>query len=157
MSFEIIDSQEKLDAIVKERLDRQKKQFEGYMSPSDVQSLKDGYEEKLSKMKDYEGYTSPNDLASIKTDYQTKIDALTNENSSLKLSALKQDVAYEYKIPRDMASRLKGETKEEIQQDASTFAKYMGSSKTVVTPLAEPSNGADGKAEIKNLLSQLKG
>lgn len=157
MSFEVIDTQEKFDLAVKDRLERQAKKYEGYMSPSDVQALKDGYEEKLKNIPSYEGYTSPDDLKTIKDEYDAKINTLTSENNSLKLSSLKQDVAYEYKIPRDMASRLKGDTEDDIRADADLMSKYIKQG-TMVAPLADPnpSKGDLSKESKIALLSQLK-
>lgn len=157
MSFEVIDTQEKFDTAVKDRLERQAKKYEGYMSPSDVQSLKDEYEEKLKNIPSYEGYTSPDDLKTIKDEYDSKISSLTNENNSLKLSSLKQDIAYEYKIPRDMANRLRGENEDDIRKDADLMSKYIGG-KTIVTPLADPNTSAQDarKANAKNILAQLR-
>lgn len=156
MSFKTIETQEELDAILKDRLERQSKKFEGFMSPEDVQKLKDGYEEKLSNQKSYDGYTSPEDLNKIKSDYDSQITSLTNENKSLKSTALKQDIAYEYKLPRDMASRLKGETEEELRKDADTLSSYVSQS-TQVAPLADSSINSDGGSDsnIQNLISQL--
>ena len=39
MSFEPITSQEKLDEIIKERLDREKKKYDGYLSKDDVTTV----------------------------------------------------------------------------------------------------------------------
>ncbi len=155
MSFKTIETQEELDAILKDRLERQSKKYEGYLSPDEVKKLKHGYEEKLNSQPSYEGYTSPDDLNQIKADYDKTISDLTDENTKLKTTALKQDIAYEYKIPRDMASRLNGTTEEELRKDADTLSSYISAS-TKVAPLADPSiNSSGGKSEIHNLISQL--
>ena len=155
MAFKAIESQEEFDLAVKDRLERQAKKYEGYMSPDKVQELKNGYEEKLKNQPSYEGYTSPDDLNQIKKDYDQTINNLTSENAKLKKTALKQDIAYEYKIPRDMASRLRGETEEELRKDADVMATYISQS-TTVAPLADPSINSDGgKSDIHNLISQL--
>lgn len=155
MPFKVIETQEAFDLAVKDRLERQAKKYEGYLSPDEVQKLKNGYEEKLNSQPSYEGYTSPDELNRIKSEYDSKINELTNENSSLKTTALKQDIAYEYKIPRDMASRLNGSTEEELRKDADKLSSYISSS-TKVAPLADPSINLMGeKSEIHNLISQL--
>ncbi len=155
MSFKMIETQEELDAILKDRLERQAKKYEGYLSPDDVQKLKNGYEEKLKSQPSYEGYTSPDDLNKIKADYDQQINGLTDENKKLKMTALKQDIAYEYKIPRDMASRLNGQNEEELRKDADTLSSYISNSNKVA-PLADPSiNSNGGKSEVLNLIQQL--
>lgn len=56
MSFTPINTQEEFDDAIKERLAREKKKYEGYMSPDDVQALKDTYStsnsEELKNLKD---------------------------------------------------------------------------------------------------------
>lgn len=43
MSFTPINTQEEFDKAIQKRLAREKEKYEGYMSPEDVQALKDTY------------------------------------------------------------------------------------------------------------------
>ena len=44
MAFKTIETQEELDNIIKDRLERERAKYNGYMSAEDVQKLKDTYE-----------------------------------------------------------------------------------------------------------------
>lgn len=156
MEFEPIETQEKFNELIRERLARENKKYEGWTSPDKLQEIKDGYEQSANKK--YEGYTSPEDLQTIKKDYELQIETVKNENSSLKASRLRSKVANEFKLPAEMASRLQGTTEEELRTDAKTLAELVSTNKAVVLPLHDGSTGGTtGKnAAIKELLSQLK-
>ena len=62
--FKEIKTQEEFDTAIKERLARENKKYEGFVSPDKLAELKADYEKEISKK--YEGYTSPDDLATMK-------------------------------------------------------------------------------------------
>ena len=62
--FKEIKTQEEFDTAIKERLARENKKYEGFVSPDKLAELKVDYEKEISKK--YEGYTSPDDLATMK-------------------------------------------------------------------------------------------
>ena len=61
--FKEIKTQEEFDTAIKERLARENKKYEGFVSPDKLAELKADYEKEISKK--YEGYTSPDDLATM--------------------------------------------------------------------------------------------
>ena len=69
--FKEIKTQEEFDTAIKERLARENKKYEGFVSPDKLAELKADYEKEISKK--YEGYTSPDDLATMKKEYEGKI------------------------------------------------------------------------------------
>lgn len=163
MSFKTIETQEDLDKIIKERLDRVEKKYEGYIS-------KEKFDEEIKKVKDgYIGFTSPEELKKVKDDYDSKlaktkestdelnrqISDLTKENGEIKLREMKYNVAHEFGIPRGMVDRLRGTTKEEIEQDAKSLSSFVKHT-TPSQAMAEQQFGTskDSKAGVKKLLNQ---
>lgn len=156
MDFKPIETQEQFEDAIRDRVDRINKKYESWKSPDKLQEIKDGYEQNASKK--FEGYTSPEDLQTMKNDYETQIQAVKNENSSLKASQLRSKVANEFKLPTEMASRLQGSTEEELRADAKTLAELVSTNKAIVLPLHGGSTGGNTNknAAIKELLSQFK-
>lgn len=156
MDFKPIETQEQFDEVIRERLARENKKYEGWTSPDKLQEIKDGYEKNASKK--YEGYTSPEDLQTMKNNYESQLEIIRKENTSLKASQLRSKVANEFKLPTEMASRLQGTTEEELRTDAKTLAELVSANKTVVLPLHGGSTGGNTNknAAIKELLSQFK-
>lgn len=156
MDFKPIETQEQFDEVIRERLARENKKYEGWTSPDKLQEIKDGYEQNASKK--FEGYTSPEDLQTMKNNYESQLETIRNENTSLKASQLRSKVANEFKLPAEMASRLQGTTEEELRTDAKTLAELVSTNKAIVLPLHGGSTGGstDKNAAVKELLSQFK-
>lgn len=136
--FKVINTEEEFEAAVSERIKQERaainKQYEGYMSPEDVQ-------------KKYKGYLSPDEVA--------KMDAKIKAYES---SAVKTKIAFETGIPYELASRLSGDDEDAIRRDAAAMAKYLRSSQ-VEPPLGstEPTSVDSNRAAIKSMLDGLKG
>lgn len=111
--FKEIKTQEEFDAAIKDRLARENKKYEGFVSPDKLAELKADYEKEISKK--YENYTSPDDLENMKKDYEGKI-------AKYESDSVKTRIANEMGLPSSIASRLKGANEEEIRKDAESFA-----------------------------------
>lgn len=111
--FKEIKTQEEFDAAIKDRLARENKKYEGFVSPDKLAELKADYEKEISKK--YENYTSPDDLANMKKDYEVKI-------AKYETDSVKTRIANEMGLPSSIASRLNGSNEEEIRKDAESFA-----------------------------------
>jgi len=139
--FTPIETQEQLDALLKERLTRdresQAKKYEGWTSPEDLQKLTEGYNEKIKAMESA--------AAATKKTLEEK-DAVIAESAKYRTDLAKTKIALEVGIPYEMAGRLTGETEEEIKADAEALAKLIGKQKQVA-PLGsgEPELGGKGK------------
>lgn len=124
--FKPIESQEALDAIIKERLDRNtksvtdevSKKYQGWISPDDAKKSSDKITELEGKL----------------TEKDTQISALTTKNNEYAAASLKQRIAHEKNIPFELADRLTGTTEEEIRKDADTFAQYANNHPQKPTP-----------------------
>ena len=99
MEFKKIETQEQFDEAIKDRLAREAKKYEGYMSPEDVAKLND--------------------------DFSKKIEELNNQIKRYETNSVKMRICLNNGLPFEMASRLTGTTEEEIQKDAEQLAKLM--------------------------------
>ena len=118
--FKTIETQEALDAIIKNRLERNTKsvtdsvtaeitkKFEGYISPDDAKKSADQIAALTEKLRESE----------------TKIAELTAKNSAYEISSVKMKIAQETGLPIELADRLSGNTEEELRKDAETLAKF---------------------------------
>lgn len=150
--FKAIETQEQLDAILKERLARQKESIEKNFAD---------YEQLKKKVGDLESANqklgqSATESASKLTEYEKQIAEKDLKIKGYEANSVKNRIALEVGLPFEMASRLKGETEEEIRKDAELLFKAIGSSKPVA-PLANPEVSTDGKNQAyQNMLANLK-
>lgn len=127
--FKPIETQEALDAIIKDRIDRAKKsaadeaakKYEGYLSPDDVKKHTDQIAALTEKLKESE----------------TKIADLTAKNSAYEIASVKTKIAHEVGLPYELADRLSGTTEEEIRKDADALSMF------AMHPQATPSFSAE--------------
>ena len=115
--FKIIETQEQLDEIIKNRIERVKAKYADYDSLSakvqDLETEKLKLTELLDKQKEIEG-TDKNKIAELEKGIQ-----------SWETKALKQKVAIKYNLPFDLADRLKGDSEESLTEDAERLASLM--------------------------------
>ena len=147
--FKTIETQEQLDAIITDRIKRAqettRKEFEGFLSPEDVEKKYAGYLSPEAEKKKYAGYLSPEEAA--KKDAKIK---------GYETNSVKMRIAHENGIPFELAERLSGESEDDIRKDAETMAKYL--QRKNVPPLAstEPEGIDTKRAAVKKMLSDLK-
>lgn len=123
--FTPITTQEQLEAVLKDRLERQSKKFEsekadlekkysGYMASDDVTKLKQSYEDQIKDL---------NTKVEAGASVQTELDNAKKQIEAQKIDSLRIKTALENGIPYEFADRLKGTTAEELTADAKLFAK----------------------------------
>ena len=135
MAFKTIETQEELDSIIKDRLDRERAKYNGYMSAEDVQKLKDTYE--ATTKAENEKYSA---LEKEKEDLMAKV-------KGYEVGTLKTKVALDNGLPIGVTDYLKGETEEELTESAKTLSS-MFTSKADHKP-KEP-DGTPGAPQGKN-------
>lgn len=150
--FKPITTQEEFDAAIKDRIARNTKsvteevtkKFEGFISPQDIEAKTKNLTDKI------------NTLTTQAAEKDKSIADLTAENKSMKLSALKSKIAHEKGLPFELASRLSGETEDDIGKDADALAKLVSASQPPA-PLgsAEPVPESDAKAALMGVLGDL--
>lgn len=122
--FKVIETQEELDAVLQKRLERKEREvqekYKGFTSPDDVEKIKADYEAKI-KAKDEEMKKAAEKYA----ENDKVVSDLTLRAENAEKSLLRAEVASEHKLPYELASRLLGETKEDMQKDAELLASYM--------------------------------
>lgn len=110
MAFKTIETQEELDAIIKDRLERERAKYNGYMSAEDVQKLKDTYE--ANAKAENEKYSA---LEKEKESLMTKL-------KGFEVGTLKTKVALANGLPIGVTDYLKGETEEELTESAKALS-----------------------------------
>ena len=120
MAFKTIETQEQFDEAIKERLERESKKYEGYMSPSDVAKLQDDYKKQLE-----DATKSTSDYTKQIEDLNKSILEKDSKISQYETNSVKMRICLNNGLPFEMASRLTGTTEEEIQKDAEQLAKLM--------------------------------
>lgn len=152
--FNPINTQEEFDAKIKDRLAREResitKKYEGWVSPEDHAKSLEDYQKQIAEI-----------TASHSQDSET-IKTLTAQVKSFETANLKSKVAYELGLPYGMASRIAGETEEEIRKDAQSLKDLIGTSKpqapqaTTEPRLSQSPEKAAQNAEYRKLLNSIK-
>lgn len=140
--FTPITSQEALDAVLKDRLNRQNEKHAREMS------------EITAKYKDYDALKTQNseyaqqitDLNSALEEskqkvagYDSQIAEMDAKISAYEVSIMKSNIAATYGLAPELAQRLSGETEEELKADAEKLSAIVGKSHKVA-PLADVTN-----------------
>lgn len=150
--FKPIETQEELNRLISSRLERAK------------ESVKKEYEEKY---KDYDAYkVQIETLNDEKTSLENQLnelnekvsafDTLSTKTKQLETENLKVKIALSEGIPFEMASRLAGETEEEIKKDAKAMANFITVSKPMPKRSTEQKQKEVGEEAYRNLLKGLK-
>lgn len=146
--FKPIETQEELDRIIQDRLNRQKEKY------SDYDKIKTRNAELETKVGTLESTIEESSNAA-KTHEQIVAD-LNAKIAGYETSSLRTRIALQNGLPLDLADRLVGEDEASIKADAERLAAFM-KPKTTVPPLRsqEPSLGADEDADLKAMLKNL--
>ena len=147
--FRVIETQEQLEEVLKERLKREretvKKEFEGHLSPAEV-------EEK------YKGYLSPADAEAKYKDYLSPEDAtkLRTQIKGYETDSVKTRIAHELGLSYSAVEFLKGDDEAAIRKSAENLKGLVGTGETA--PLANlEQNPSATDAALRNTLKGLKG
>lgn len=155
--FKQIETQEQLDAIIKERLDRaEKKQAEkyaGYLSPEEVDAKVADLNKQIEDLGN--SLTGANDKA--KTDAEA-IAGLEAKVKNYETASVKSRIAHEVGIPYELANKLSGETEEDIRKDAEAMKPFV--TKSITPPLRNPEapdagSGDATRDSMKKLVEKL--
>lgn len=145
--FTPITTQEELNSVIGDRLNRQKESIEAkYSDYDEVKSTNKTLQAEIEKLKD-------------ETSEKIKsFDDIKNELDSLKLERMKHDVARKNGIPFEMATRLSGNNEKELEEDAKTMASFFTKSKSQAPLKTYENKQVDEKTTAyKKLLKDLKG
>lgn len=160
MAFEAITTQEQLEGVIKDRLEREREKFAGF---EDYKKKAGEYDELKKKADGYEAtiadYKKAVDGDDKTPGYKKQLEELKGKVKGYETSSVKMRIAHENGIPYELAERLSGDDEEAIKKDAESMAKFLKASGRRA-PLAstEPEGGLDEKREaMKKMLTGLKG
>ena len=148
--FKVIETQEQLEEVLKERLKRERetteKKYESYLSPEDVE-------------KKYKDHLSPDAVKEKYKDYLTPEEA-AKLNAKLKgyeTDSVKTRIAHEMGLSYDAVGFLSGEDEESIKKSAEKLKGLVGA--TNIAPLASTEQALENEKDtaLKNTLKGLKG
>lgn len=149
MAFEPIETQEAFDAMIADRLKRERdnvtKTFEGWMSPADhekaVEQMKKELDEATDKL----------------AESQEAAKELTAKVRKYESDSAKTRIAHELGLPFEMADRLRGDDEAAMRKDGEALAAIMRSTQGgAPAATAEPIQAKDSKtAAYQSLLQSL--
>lgn len=134
--FTPINTQEEFDAAIADRIKREREKYSDY-----------------------------NDLKQAAADHQKTVDdlnaqiaTLKTQNSAYETASVKTRIAHEMGLPYEFASRLKGDTEEDIRKDAETMKGFVGSGNYVPPLRSDEKAGdeSDVRASLRGMLSGMK-
>lgn len=143
-------TQEEVNSLIKERLDRAEKKYTGYLSPEEAEQKSKGLADQIASLTSELERSKAGAADSAKTiaELQGKINKFEND-------ALKVRVATAAGLSAELASRLTGTTEDELKADAEKLKTAVGGQ--VVVPLRNPEADAEDKnADLKSMLSNLR-
>lgn len=153
--FKVIETQEQLDKVIGERIRRaEEKAAEKYNDYEAIKTQNAEYVTQISQLQEQ----LQKQTETINGN-QSIVDDLKAQVQNYESSSLKTKVALEIGLPYQMASRLSGNTEEEIRSDAEAMAKLIGSQKPVAPlgssePVVTNSKDADWKKLAASLINE---
>lgn len=121
--FKVIETQEDFDKAIKDRLDRKEKEvaekYKEFMPPEKVSAMKAEYEKRLG-----EAQKTVQDATAKLSDHDKIVSELTQRATDAEGKLMKNRIAHEKGIPLELASRLIGNTEEELTKDAEAMSAF---------------------------------
>lgn len=152
--FKPIETQEDFDKAIKSRLaqkDREaEEKYKDYLSPDKVAAMKADFEKQLSEANDKVKAAQD----SVKP-LEDSVSQLTKRAETAENSLLKNKIAYEHKLPLELANRLIGSTEEELTKDAESLSGLI--KPTSAPPLHISSKNNPSAASGNGMASLLEG
>lgn len=146
--FKVIETQEQLDAVIKQRIERERSKYADYES---LKAKGAELETQIGALKQQLENAASEKAASSKT-----IEDLTAKVKAHETASAKTAIALEVGIPYELAQRLNGETPEDIRKDAE---KLLGVVRSVspTAPLYNPDQAQTDKkdAALRGMLKDL--
>lgn len=150
--FTPIETQEDFDKAIKSRLAQKDREladkYKDYLSPEKAEAMKADFEKKLE-----EANKTVKEAQEKLSSHDQTVSELTQRAEMAEATLLKNTVAYEHKIPLELAGRLIGSTKEELDKDAETISGLLKPQSTpplhTGTQTTNTNNGLDaGMAQL---------
>lgn len=151
--FKVIETQEQLDAIIKDRIARaEAKAVEKYADYEEIKAQSADKDKQIAalseKLEKQSGQTA---------DYDSKISELQAKVDEYAKAAVKTKIAHEVGLPYELAKKLEGDNEEAIRADAESMAKLIKPAAAPLgsnEPITQASNPTD--AAFMSMLNDLK-
>ncbi|WP_438730295.1 capsid assembly scaffolding protein Gp46 family protein [Enterococcus sp. AZ128] len=134
MTFKVIETQEELDEIIKDRLKRQKESFDKELA--DLEQLKTRNSELETEVGTLQSTIEETKTATSQHD-QT-VSELKSKIAGYETANLRTKIAVQNGLPLDLADRLVGEDEDSLKADAERLSKFMKPKFTPPTKSTEP-------------------
>lgn len=149
--FKVIETQEQLNEIIKERVSRAKKAVEEKYTD---------YDELKTKVNDYENQIgqlqTSLDEATVKINgHKEEVDKLNGRIKDYETQSVKLRIAREAGLPYELASKLAGTNEDELKADAELLMKYVSRSAPPLRQTETPVGNSKVSA-YKELAQSLK-
>lgn len=150
--FAPITTQEQFDAAISDRLKRERDTIAKKYSDYDELKIKAAdYEKQINELS-----KSMGEAAKKYAGYDKSIADLQGKIKGYETSSVKMRIAHESGLPYELATRLCGETEDEIRNDAQALAQMVGrSQKTAPLKSDEPTHVDSKTAALRTLTTQL--
>ena len=153
MEFKVIETQEQLNEVIKDRLERERKTVEARFS--DYEELKNQnatLQEQMSKLNKQlqERQKASDGLNQTIADLNQKVQKYETDSA-------KTRIALEAGLPYGMAQRLSGGSEEELRADAESLKKLMAPQEAAPMYTTEPTDISGTDVAFASMLNNLKG
>lgn len=151
--FKPITTQAEFDAAIGERLKRERETLaKKYGDYDDLKTKVGDYEKQIAQMS-----KAAKESAEKYAGYDKNLAELQAKVKGYETDSVKTRIALEAGLPYTMASRLCGESEEDIRADARSLASLMGAGRTEAAPLhtGEPAGGSSKRDALRALNAQL--
>lgn len=152
MAFKVIETQEELDQMIKERLDRQKESLEKQLADYDQLKIRNAeLETEVGTLK-----TTLSEANEKSKKYDGTINELNAKISGYETANLRTKIAIQNGLPLDLAERLVGDDEASLKADAERLAGFVKPAapvpplKSAEQPIQDSKDGA-----YKNLVENL--
>ena len=140
-NFKTIETQEELDKIIKSRLAQKDREvaesYKDYLSPEKAEALKADYEKQLE-----EANKNLKDAQDKLKTFDSTVSELTKRAETAEVSLMKNRVAYENKLPIELADRLIGANEDELKADAEKLSGILKPTSAPPIHIGNPTSGA---------------
>lgn len=147
--FKIIETQEELDNIVKERIRREREKFSDY----------DELKKRVSELETENGTlkTSIEETKKTITESEAQITDLQGKVSNYETASLRTRIALQNGLPYDLADRLQGTDEASLTADAERLAGFMRPAPVPQAPLkdVEPEVSSGKELEMRQMLKEM--
>ena len=152
--FTPINTQAEFDAAIADRLARQQRaleeKYKGFVSAKDAEEAKAGFEKQIADLTKQLG-----DLKKAGETDRSTIAQLQAKVKGYETDSVKTRIAHETGLPYSFASRLVGESEDEIRKDAEQLRSLIGSGQPAPLQSHEPGGRPGAGAPVDSALMQL--